>query len=511
MFSSVAIAQILRGNLRDDIPGVDPAAFNGLIAHRLLSLTYEGLTGVAPDGGIVPALATRWETPDEGRTWRFYLRPGVKFHSGRSLTAADVRSSFEIALTAKRPPVAAQLLENIVGRQDFLDGRSLNLTGVVEDDPLTVTLHFTEPTPLFPYYPIFIFDGGARAAWGANWHAAHSGGTGPFRLAEWRRGREVRLETNKDYWGAVPAAEGVRLLILPSADAALAMFDRGELDFVYLSEPAHRLIAVDERRRGALQAVPRRQARFLAMNPTLYPPFADPKVRRAVSLAIDRDAVIKHLFGGFAATPRGVGALELLGSDEKTDAADQIGAHRYDPSAARRLLADAGYADGVGLPPLDLAVIDASRDEGAYYAQQLSNELGFKIQLRTVERASFIAAANAASMPFFLAGWTADFPDPATYLDALWRSGSRFNQTNWRDPEYDALVVQARRTGDEAARRRLYAAAEKRLVDETAAVAMMPTPDNLLLLAPTAQGLRITPLGHLSFPVVRAPVVGARP
>lgn len=502
-----AHSQILRGNLRDEIPNADPAAFNGLIGHRLLSLVYEGLTAVSPDGGVAPGLATHWETPDDGRTWRFHLRRDVRFHGGRPFTAADVRTSFETALTAKRPPITAHYLENIQGRADFVAGRASRLAGVVELDPATVELRFDEPAPVFPYYPTFVFDGGARAEWGDGWHAAHSGGTGPFRLAEWRRGREVRLEANDDYWKGTPAVRGLRFLSVPSVDAALAMFDRDELDFVLPAEPAHRLLAGTSRYGDALQAVERKQVRFLGMNAALYPPFADVRVRRAVSLALDRRAVAAGLYGGLAATPRGVGVSALLENDGATTQTAEPPENAYDPDAARRLLAEAGYPGGAGLPPLELAMFDAARDEGGYYVRQLEKELGFAVRLRPMERGALLAAAGARSLAFFFGGWTADFPEPLTYLDALWRSDSRYNHAGWRDQVYDDLVERARRSADAAERRRLYADAEIRLAD-TAAAVILPTPFNLLLRNAAARDVRITPLGYLVFLVVARDAAG---
>ncbi|HRQ82953.1 MAG TPA: ABC transporter substrate-binding protein, partial [Azospirillaceae bacterium] len=416
----------------------------------MLSLVYEGLTAISQDGRLVPALAERWETPDDGRTWRFFLRPGVRFHSGRPVTSADVRHSMEVLLRAKRPSISVQFLDKLQGREDFQSGRSMRLAGVVEIAPLTVEFRFEEAVAAFPYYPFFIVDGGATTEWGQSWHNAHSGGSGPFKLKSWRRGRDLTLTANQDYWGPKPAVENVSFTLAPGIDAALAMFDAGELDFVIAVEPAHRLIAADPRRRTTLQAVERMQARFLAMNADVYPPFADPRVRAAVSMALDRQAVIDGVYGGLAAAPRGFGVASFTG---ETNAGI---VHKYDPDEGRRLLAQAGYPGGVGLPPIEFTVIDFSRIEGAYYADKLVKELGMPATLKVMERAAMISAANAGRLGLFIGGWTADFPDPLTYLEPIWHSGSPYNQARWRDAAYDAVVDKARRAADPAARAALY-------------------------------------------------------
>lgn len=497
-YATPTIAVTLRGNLRDDLPNVDPAAFNGPIGHRILSLVYEGLTAISPEGRLIPALATRWETLDDGRAWRFHLRPNVRFHSGRPFTARDVRLSFEALIKAKRPAIGAQFLQKLHGRAAFQRGEAQTIAGIVEIDPLTVEMRFEEPQAAFPYYPFFIFDSGAEAAWGAGWRNTHSGGTGPFVLASWRRGRDLTLEANRQYWGPTPAADGVQFINTPSVDTALTMFDVGELDFVAAAEPAHQLIAADPRRSAALQTAERMQARFLAMNAAVYPPFADPRVRAAVSLAIDRDAVTAGVFGGLATAPNGFGVGRLLRLSN-TSPIDPPPPHRYDPAAARELLAQAGYRNGDGLPPIEMTVIDFTRNEGAYYAEQLNKELGMPVTLKVMERAAIVSAANSGKLGLFVGGWTADFPDPLTYLDAIWHGASPYNQARWRDPTYDALVDKARQTPDAAARAKLYIQAERRL-SETAAAAMLPTPHNMLLRNPAAEKLvSITPFGHLAF------------
>lgn len=493
-----AAALTLRGNLRDDIPNVDPASFNGPVANRLLSLVYEGLTRFSEDGRILPALATAWETPDDGRTWRFSLRDGVRFHSGRRFSAEDVRHSFEAVLRAKRPSFSAAFLDRLEGRAAFVEGRATSLSGLTVVGPLTVELRFTEPVATFPVYPFFIFDSGASADGGEGRLNRVSTGTGPFKLTEWRRGQEARLEAHQDYWDGAPAVQEVRLLVTPSAEKTLTMFDAGELDFIHVGEGAFRLVMSDPARRARAQLVERRQARFLAMNPALYPPFADARVRAAFSLGVDRQAVIDGIYAGLARIAPGYAVSTLAPAAAAGEEDTQELLHRFDPEAAQGLLAQAGYPDGQGLPPLELSVIEGSRDEGAFYVDQLNRLLGAPVTLRVLERAAIITAANAGALPFFLGGWTADFPEPLTYLGSLWHSASRFNQARWRDEVYDRLIDAAQRIVAPADRRRLYVQAEKRLA-ETAATTMLPTPFNMLLRNERAAAVSINAFGGLSF------------
>ncbi|MBP2312952.1 ABC transporter substrate-binding protein [Azospirillum soli] len=491
-------APVLRTNLPDDLPTADPAAFLGATGSRVLGLVYEGLTAVAADGELVPALAVGWEPLDGGRGWRFQLRPNVRFHSGRPLSAADVRATFEALLTTPRPGIGATFLVKLVGAEAFAQRRVDRLAGFTEIDPLTFEVRFTEPVALFPHYPFLIFD---RAAVGPDGARRASAGTGPFRLTDWRRGQEVRLEANREHWGGPPAIDGLRFQIIPSADTALLMFETGALDFVSVSDTALRRVADTPRLRAAAVAVPRQQVRFLGMNQGLYPPFADPRVRVALALALDRAAVVDGLYGGYATLPGWY--------------PPRVPGHGADPEAppptdavarARRLLAEAGYPDGRGLPPLDLVAIDAGRDEAAYYAHQLRQGLGLPVTVRTRDRSAFVSAANAGALAFFFGGWSADYPDPMTLLGSLWHSASPYNQTRWRDDALDQLLDGARAALDGAERDRLYKQAGRRLTETVPAVPLA-VPMHVLLRHPQASGVAPTPFGLLAV----AGVPGQRP
>ncbi|WP_051658003.1 ABC transporter substrate-binding protein [Azospirillum argentinense] len=486
-----ASAQVLTTSLREDLTTTDPSAYLGLTGSRLLGLVYEGLSAVTPEGRIMPALATRWEVFEQGRLWRFHLRPGVRFHSGRPLTVADVQRSVEAVLASRSPGIGVLALSKLEGARAFTDGRAERLAGFTPLDALSFELRFTEPVGTFAHHPLLIFDSGAEREGGAGWFAHQSGGTGPFRLDGWTRGREVTLSANPDHWGGAPPVTGLRFRLLPDVETALRLFDTGTLDFVSVPESALRRVLADPVYRERAVATPRAQVRYLGLNQSLYPPFRDRRVRAAIAHALDRAAVAQGLYGGAAHAAAGLVSPGVGGHT------DGVLDRPYRPDEARRLLAEAGYPEGRGLPPVELTAPESARDEAAYYADQLRRVLGLPVRVRTLERAAFGSAANAATLGMFLSGWTADYPDALTYLEPMWHSRSPYNQSCWRDETVDRWIDEAVGTVDDAARHRLSQAIEQRLLEEAAAVPL-PVPMNVLLRHASAAAVAVDPFGFLS-------------
>jgi peptide/nickel transport system substrate-binding protein len=145
-------------------------------------------------------------------------------------------------------------------------------------------------------------DSGIVAQHGADWHTKVSAGTGPFKFVHWKRGQEVRLAAHKDYWDKAPAIDEIVMLIVPSFDTAVSMYEANALDVVDLEAIQARRVLKDPRFKDEILAVPAAQIRYMGMNQNLYAPFKDKRVREAVCLSFDREALVKGLYGG-AATP----------------------------------------------------------------------------------------------------------------------------------------------------------------------------------------------------------------
>ncbi|CAO3382224.1 ABC transporter substrate-binding protein [Azospirillum argentinense] len=495
-----AVAGTLRASLADDLTTIDPFVFPGLVSSGVLRQVYEGFTAIDAAGNAVPALATRWETPDGGRTWRFTLRPDVRFHSGRPFTAADVLWTWEQHLTRKpQPGYSAFYLRGVEGAAALQQGSATALTGVAIPDPHTLVVRLTEPDALFPLYPFLFVDRGMAAEFGPAWPERASGGTGPFRLASWRRGESVRLEAHAGYWGGAPAVDAVALAVLPDTNTLLARYDAGQLDVAMLPENAVRTVVRQPRYDGQIAAFARAQVRYLALNQDLYPPFRDRRVREAVGLALDRGATVTGLHAGRALLTNGFVTPGLGGYRPETVPLPPV-----DPGRAKALLGEAGHAGGRDLPPLHVAGGPNVREEATYFAAQLTAVLGIPVGLRIQERAAFVAAINEGHEALFINGWTADFPDPMDQLATQWHSASPTNRSRWHDPAFDRLMERARGLADPEARDALYREAEALLRAQAVALPL-PVPQFVALVRPGVTGVVIRPDGTTDYHAARLP------
>ncbi len=489
--------KVLRTNLRADPAMVDPITYSELVAGDVMKNLYEGFTRIDDDGNIAPALAVKWEAAPDNKGFRFHLRRGVKFHSGREFTARDVKWTFEqILLPGNKGGLTLTYLKGIQGAREMQEGKATQLAGVRIVDPYTIDVRFTQPDVLFPIYPFQFMDSGIVAQHGPDWAAKVSAGTGPFKLVQWKRGQEVRLARHPEYWGEGPFVDEVAMLIVPSYDTAVSMYEAGALDVVDLEAIQARRVLKDPRFKDEILAVPAAQIRYLGMNQNLYPPFKDRRVREAICLSFDREALVKGLYGG-AATP-------LYGQITPGVAGYNPGVKPipYDPRRAKQLMAEAGYPDGKGLPPVKLTCEPTFKDELAYYADQFKKVLGLPVEIEIMERGTFIKRMNAGEVPFFPWGWTADYPDAMYFLSQVWYSTSPYNRSRWKNAEYDQLIDRAQGTADAAARYKLYHAAEEVLLQDWGTCPLVVRMQ-IALRKPGIHGVHLTPFRFQPFNTVK--------
>jgi oligopeptide transport system substrate-binding protein len=483
----------VRVNIAADPAMIDPVTYSELVAHDVMGPLYEGFTSTAADGTAVPALALSWTGSADGKVLTFRLRPEVHFHSGRIFGAKDVKYTFEALLCpGSKGGLNAPLLANVTGAKDFAAGKATEIAGVKVIDPLTVEVDFDKPDVLFPIYPFQFMDAGIVAEQGPDWMTKVSAGTGPFKFVTWKRGVEVDEAANPAYWGGAPKIDGIRFVIVPSGDTAVSMYDAGELDFVVVPENAYHRVLDDPRYSAGLIKVPKAQINYLGMNQALYAPFRDARVREAISLVINRDAMIRGLYNGAAVPLNGQVTPGVAGYS------NDLPPLAYDPDRARKLLADAGFPDGKGLPPLQITSTAPNKDLITYLSSQFNKVLGMQVAVNVVERATHIKAMNAGEVAFFPWGWTADYPDAATFLQEVWYSASPYNRSRWKNPEYDRLIEQAMTQTVPEQRYALYHQAEHLLMADWA-TAPLPITTYVALRHANVHGLTMTPFGFSSF------------
>lgn len=424
-----------------DLDSLDPAARNRLSDFSLLSNFYEPLVVTDANLSPRPALATRWNNPDP-QTWVFELRRGVRFHDGRPLRAADVVWSFE------RLTGAGKGLE-MSGHVSML--RRVRATGertveVVTTGPVGILLNKLRF--------ILIVPEGEDVA-GLSRRVV---GTGPFRLESWEKGRSLTLRRNESYWGARPSLAEVRISLNRAPAEALGDLLSGRSDFVQSSsketEEAIRARSGLELRRNSSVSV-----KFLSFGLESgrsddvaggRNPFVDPRVRRAVSLAVDRAALVRRLSA--PAVPANQLVLpSIFGFDPA------LPALRYDPGEARRLLAEAGWPDGFDLrfPARGLFA------EAAGVVAEMLARVGIRARVVALPEQEWFEMAYARRFAMTITRFGCPTGDASDLFEAAlhtWQPERRLglmNYSRYANPELDGVVESAGRTLEMGVRRGL--------------------------------------------------------
>ena len=365
-----AWAQEITVGLQLEPPHLDPtSAAAGAIDQVTYANVFEGLTRFAPDGAIVPGLAERWEVSEDGRTYTFHLRDGVRFHDGTEMDADDVVFSLD----------RARAEDSVNAQKGLFEG----IASVEALDPLTVRVALAAPDGAFPF----------KMAWGDAVIVAPESaegleqapvGTGAFRFDDWVQGDRVELVRNDDYWGEQAPLERATFKFISDPSAAFAAVMAEDLD-AFLGFPAPENLAQFEADpRLTVQVGTSEGEAILAMNERREP-FDDPLVREAVARAIDRQAIIDGAMFGYG-TP--IGSHFAPHHPAYVDLTE-VSAH--DPERARALLAEAGLPDGfettLKLPPPSYA-----RRGGEIVAAQL-REVGIDAAIENVEWAQWLEEA----------------------------------------------------------------------------------------------------------------------
>ncbi len=409
---------------------------------------------------LVPGLATSWTAIDE-TTWEFKLRPGIKFHDGTDFGAEDVAASLRRVPWVPNSPGSYEVYTRAI-------------TDIIVVDPLTLRLKTATPYPLLPVdlSSVDIVARGFEKATTADFNSgAATIGTGPYRFVSYTPGERIQLRRNDAYWRAAPAWENATIRVIPQSGVRIAALLSGDvqaIDNVPPSDAKH--LAGNNAVR--LESTRANSVLFLHMDsfrdqtpmvtdrngkPLPNNPFRDVRVRRALSLAIDRATLTERLMEG-AAVP----ASQLL-ADGFFGVSPRLKPDPYDPAAARRLLAEAGYPNGFALT---LTGSNNRYLNDAKVVQAIApmlTRVGIETKVETFPWSVFITQAGAPHYAYsvFLAGNSsttgeASFPLRAQFATVNRETGmGSSNRARYSNPEVDRVLAEAMRTVDDAKREAL--------------------------------------------------------
>ena len=275
---------------------------------------------------LEPRLCERWESRAPDR-WRFHLRPGLKFTNGEEINAEVARFSMD---TLKGNKGMASSYMNHVKEVVPVDAQTFD---IVTDGPYAATPASMAFFFFFP--PKYYVESGGKAGFGRK-----PVGSGPYRFAEWQDGVHIRLEANPAYWGPKPQIPAITFRAQPESATRVALLDTGEADIVTALPPE----LIDRAKRTADIRTARGLRRVFCFFNGNVPPTDNPLVRKAINHAIDVDAIVKNILGGHAYAAKGINKAGYIGY-----APDKITGYKYDPELAKKLLAQAGYPNGIDL------------------------------------------------------------------------------------------------------------------------------------------------------------------
>lgn len=469
-----AAAELRRGNLAEP-DTLDPAKWFTTYESWIIGDLFNGLLQLDARGDEIPGAAESWTVSDDGLVLTFKLRADGKWSDGAPVTAGDFVAGFRRSFDPKTASAYASFGYVIVNARDVVEGRMpVDSLGVRAIDPMTFEVRLTEPSqtllPLFARYPNFFpVPSHLLARVGDGWTAPGTMvSNGPYRLAEWVPQDHVKLEKNEAYFDAANVKIDT-VYYYPTDDDASAVkrFRAGELDLNMRFPPG--LYAMLKRELpDETRADPASWIGYIVLNQT-DPRFADKRVRRALSLAIDRETIVTRVLGNgelpaWSFVPPGTRHFVSSGAGDFS--AMPMAERQVE---ARRLLAEAGYGPSNPLTFTFMHRIGEANKRAALAAADMWKAVGVDVRIEANEVKVHYARLREKAFEVADGGFSAD-PD-AEYFIYLLRSDSvELNFGGWSNAEYDRLASAGNRERDPVRRGELYAAAEKIALEETAMI-----------------------------------------
>lgn len=452
---------------------LDPAIVTGQPEMRITQALFEGLTRVDPKtGGAIPGLAKRWEVSQDGRHYVFHLRTNLVWSTGEPIGAEDVVYSWIRALDPLTACDYAGQLYYVKNGEAFNSGRlkDPSQVGVHADGPFTVRVELEHPTSFFLdlcAMPIMsVVPRKTIEARGDGWIKANPlPVSGPYELVYWRLNDRVRLRKNPNYWDAANTQiETFDILPTASANAALNLYERGQADIVWDKELVPTELMDVLLKRPDFHRSDYLGTYFMRFN-TTRKPFNDPRVRKALALALDKERLVKRI------TRSGERAAPHLVPDGTANYTPPEGLG-FDPNLARKLLSEAGYPGGENFPHFEYLFNAAAGGAANMHAkvaveiqQMWRKELGIQMDLRQMEWKVYLNEQTHLEYDLSRSSWIGDYNDANTFLD-LFMSNNGNNRTGWKNAEYDGLLHAANQNSNVEARAGLLREAERLLVEE---------------------------------------------
>lgn len=478
--------RVLSFRLPDEPATLDWNKAHTTLENYLLMNLMEGLVLLDNDLKVSPALASSWKVTQKGKVYTFKLRD-VYWSDGVKLKAQDFVTSWKRLLDPKTAAEYAYLLFDIVGAEDFNSGKlkDFSKVGVSAVDDKTLVVNLTRPVANWIYIPTFWVTFPLRQdvldQFGNGWTgSAHMVTVGPFVLDKHEIDSRIILKKNPRYYRKTGNLDEVHAIIVRDDSTALSLYESGRLHFV------QRLPGLEMKRlskRPDFKKFPALKTVYLGMVHSL-PGTRDSHFRKAIAHAIDRSKLPDLLHGGqllaHSFIPPGMmGYSSLSGTT-------------YDVSAAKKELELSGFRKGTKIEMLTIAA-EKEMITAQYVQNELKKNLGIDIGIQTYDHKMFYAERKLRKHALFEGTWGVDYPDPDNVL-SIFTSQSGNNHLLWSNAQYDELIRKGKTAED---REKIYAQAQKLLIDEQVALIPMYYDTVNALVSPKLEGFIINPVNYM--------------
>jgi oligopeptide transport system substrate-binding protein len=481
---------------------IDPQIVTGVPEHNIIVALLEGLVSEHPETlEPAPGVAERWEISDDARVYTFHFRGNALWSNGEPVTALDFVRSYERMLSPTLGSEYAYMLHYMVNAEAFNRGEVTDFSEVgvqaLDDRTLEITLH--SPTPYFlsilnhySWFPVHlptIEKHGPVFQRGNRWtRPGNFVGNGPFVLSQWRVNQILVVEKSPTYWDADRVRlNAIHFHPIESNETEERAFRSGQIHITNVI-PLSKIEVYRQNHPEVLRLDPWLGTYFYRFNVNA-PPLDDPRVRRALTLAVDRESLVRNVTladeqPAYHFTPPNTAGYTSWTRIEG------------DLEEARRLLAEAGFPGGRGFPTVEILynTHEAHRTIAEAIQQMWRQNLGIHAGLMNQEWKVYLDSQRTLSYQIARAGWIGDYEDPNTFLN-MWVTDGGNNNTGFSHPEYDRLIEEAGGTADPQQRYQILQQAEAILLEE---LPIMPLYfyTSKRLVHPSVRGWHPTILDH---------------
>jgi oligopeptide transport system substrate-binding protein len=504
----------LRLPLDSDVPTMDPIHITDVRSASVARQIFSTLVRYDKDLKLVPDIAERWEVASDKLTLRFYLTKGAKFQNGREVTAEDFVYSLTRLADTKEVSERATLMRDVVGYSDFRSGKAVNLAGLSAPDPYTLQIKLSKPySPFlatlaminFAVVPREVIEAAPKDQPG--YWAHHPVGSGPFTMQEWKTDTYTLLKAFPDYFLGKPKLDSILYKVIPDMTTQLNAYENGEIDATNIPVGSLRRIMDDPNYKSQFHRKDLLAIQFYVLNmekdPWMGRMFGTQKqLRQALNYAINREYISQEILEG--RLKPFVGIIPPAMTEWYNPANKVEPRYNYDVDKARALLEASGHPQGMYIPSMPMYYNNFSfYPQVAMQMNDFLRDISVKVEPQALEFSTFLDTMRRGDYFIGRCGWVADYPDPDTFLWQLLASENAGWQDNWaryKNPNFDALVEQARVEVDKEKRKLLYWQAEQIAIDDAPWIFLFAQTSNVLI-KPGVQGLELSGMDvDASFP-----------